>query len=484
MKNLLLLSLCAINIQAAPPEPPTILALPNNKIESITDAGTNVNLKWSSQSVSNVIDIGAYPNGPWSAVGNTFYTNDVTVGKIPHSNGFYRVVSQSGFTLNSYPVKGTDCYYDRRPFVGNNNLSVLASREYSTWYDYLNFFTNGVSTYIKNLGNNPCGYSCLQIDVSNKVLYTLENSCYYGATGPFTFREYNLTGTNGLITGATQVNEFITDSTYGDVGEDMIRLKSGGIVVCWKSPTSNYVFQYRAPNGAWKAAWAETNIIQAPSRLTLVQHNDGNVWCFITRDAYWVMPVVMFKEIGGNLVWQWTDESILEKDGEFPVIIAHACDNRILVARSMKPYMMFSFNEQQPEIFRRGASFGICDILNRTNHFESVVYPTAPSGMREQNMSEPISPHAATLVNDTLWVYRQEWNPITRCFDLVYMTSYKDNTWGSRTFLYKAVDGSNGRSGAYNSLATYYNNDLFPMLNTFVNYDKDGQLAIFRVTFP
>lgn len=461
---------------------PVGLGIPTgDRITYIGVTSSNVTLVWNSN-INYTIDGSPNSNGPWSAITNLTAMSVV----LPRyeSNKFYRL-NKSGIE-----IKKTVIGNDIGPFVGNNYVSFIVNDKH--WSvsaaDDLVVITNDVITRfpITAPGMPPCVPLSAAVDVENKRFYTLEGGCYYGSlTGPYTFREWELQGGDGYFTNITALNQF-TFGAFGDHYGDMIRLQSGGIAVQWKSGSEGYCFKYRNPAGVWKDNVCY-NIAPYSSLMTLGQHPNGVVYGLIVRDSVFLITGMFLVEFEDNLFLYEIKEDLFPQEGEISqvVTVPDYGNNILFASRTRHPFYFFKTGESAEGQFRKGSSFGVAKFDHELVPTESPLLPDASTNLDlVLNFSEPISAHAAVLANDKLWIIRQEFNPTTMNFDLVYAQPYSNDSWGERFFISQAVPHSNYRGGAVNNLVSYRNSSLQPNRILFLNADSDGQTCMFEIKIP
>lgn len=460
--------------------PATVVIPPvaGDRITNIHVTDSTVTLSWVSNN-NYTVDGGPYFDGPWSAITNL--TARFAVIPRYESNKFYRL------NKSAVEIKKTVIGHDVGPFVGNNDISFLINDiDWSvSMSDDLVVITNDVITRfpITTAGMFPCVPLSAAVDVEGKRFYTVEGSCYYGPmTGPYTFREWELLGDNGYFTNIVALNQ----STFGafiDKWGDMIRLQSGGIVVQWKSDTKGYCFKYRSPSGVWYDDIC-VDIAAYASLMTIGQHPDGTVCGFIIRDSVYMIATVFLFEHEEGLTIYSVNENLLAQEGEMaPVVAVPDHHNGILFASRCKdPYYFWKTGESADNQFRKGSSFGVAAFGNDHIPTESPLSPDSyVRNELKQHFSEPISSHAAVLANGKLWIIRQEYNPMTENFDLVYAQPYFNGSWGERFFISQSQAHPNYRGGAVNRLTSYRNSSQQPNRILFLNKDSEGKTSVFEI---
>lgn len=353
-------------------------------------------------------------------------------------------------------------WYDRRPFVGEGGRAFLA---YSQGLYVLNADgTTQTSALPGQIPGSPI--ECLQYDKPNNQFLTFASDPRFGSTAPFTLRTY------AWGPPATLLDETVVGGEFGDTTGDMLRLEDGSLVACWRGNSTGYSFRYRTPAGIWQAPVYLTNIQMKSSLMKLVQHPDGSIWCFITRDGLWPMPVIHFSVVNQNLAVDWQDETLLQQQGELsPMsIFSDKANNRIIVGRAVPPFHFF-YNNPDTDTYRIGASFGFAFIKDRTSVVESPPYPGTTYPL--ENMQEAISPSSSCLSSDGLYTLRQQWNQASNSFDSVCLLPYTSD-WGQSTPFYHTPPSDNQRGGAKNFLTTFYGDTV-----RFLNSDETGQLCVF-----
>lgn len=433
-------------------------------------------LSWNSNGVWTVSS-GPNPSGPWSAITNA--SSPVAIARLG-TNGFYRL-SQSSLKVTRHSLEP----YGLGPFCGDNQIAFMGAD--LPWTisatDDLLILTNGVLYPIPLTapGLQYCPPIGMVVDVPSRQLFTVNANCLYGPrTGPYTFRSWVLSGSEGYFENAQPV----TGQNFGAFGDnwgDMIRLQSGAIALCWKA-AFGYCFKYRDAQGQWQPDFCLTNIQMASSKMTLGQHPDGTVMGFIIRDGQaGVMAQPVFKEQGGNLVWQATLWQ-LEMEGEIPVVTAvpDYANNQLLVSRNCEPWYGFAWGEAwgtvKGSVMRTAFMDSADDFVDSPRLPDSVAVPGS-----EANYNEPVNSHAAVIASGKLWLIRQEFAPQSFNFSLVYATAWEGDRWGDKHFLYQTPRCDNCRGLARNWLTSYRNSDPNPTRLMFANLDENGKTVIFEL---
>lgn len=479
-----------------PPAPITAFAfdVPTNQlaITGIRESEGGITISWFGGEA--VVNGSLYPNGPWSAI-----TRSHSPVEVPYpapllnypSNRFYRV-SQSSISMEQFFMGGLSLTAP----VGNNDVVIASTDNHWSEQDYLFTLTNGVFTGFPLIapGITPCAPLTMAVDTDTWQLFTVESQCYNGwAGGPYKLWTWQLVGGDGFFTDAEPIKSEIIGgdflrSTYGD----MIRLKSGGIVVCWKDVDSakNYCFAYRNPAGLWQPIICRPEVEQRSSTMTLGQHPNGDVYCFITRDGLHPIPTVIFREVEHKLVWLSTQERMMQ-EGEWSKTTTQAdpANNRLIVTRTHDPHIFFRAGEAWQTV--KGSCMRSAYWYNETTVAESPTFPntlTNSGGIHPVNhqevfiFAEPVNALATSLVNGKLWVIKQEFNPNEERFNLVYAQPLENNVWGERHYLYRAQDCDTCRGLAKNWLVGYRNSADHPTRILFGNLNEEGEAELFELT--
>lgn len=483
------------------PAPIPAFVVPTNplSITSIRESEGGITVSWNGG--ESIVNGSLYPNGPWSAITRSHSPAEVPLPAPLEnygSNRFYRV-SQSGIVMDQYFMGGVSL----TPPVGDNDVAIAATDNDYWNQDYLFALTNGTFTGFPLIasGITPCAPLRMAIDTSTWQLFTIESQCYNGwAGGPYKLWMWQLVGSDGLFTDAEPIgSEVIGGDFLRSTWGDMIRLKSGGIVACWKDvdASRNYCFAYRNPAGQWQPIICRPEVAQRSSTMHLGQHPDGSVYCFIVRDGLWPIPAVIFKEVGDQLVWVSTQQDRFYQEGEWAKVSTDAdpANNRLIATRSVDPHIFFRRGEAWLTV--KGACIRSAYWYGETNVVESPTFPASvtntsggnPDGPKSPAnhqevfiFSEPVNDHATVLVGGKLWLIKQEFNPNEEKFNLVYAQPLENNVWGERHYLYRAQDCENCRGLARNWLTSYRNSAVNPTRILFMNANEDGEAELYELT--
>lgn len=468
---------------------------PGPSFTGIVATASNLLMSWNNNT-GYTVNGSLYPNGPWSAI-----TNANSPVAVPYPAPLLNYGSNRNYRLSLSTV-GLDRYYmgglSFAAPVGNNDIAIAANDNHWSQQDYFFTLTNGVFTGfpINAPGITPCGPLAMAIDTARWQLYTVESECYHGwSSGPYKLWTWQLTGTEGLFTDAEPVkSEVFGGADLGSTWGDMIRLESGGIVACWKAPdaTKNYCFAYRNPAGQWQPIICRPEVEQRSSTVTLGQHPNGDVYAFVTRDGLHPIPTVIFKEIGGRLVWQSTQQDRFRQEGEWSKtqVDPDPANNRLIVSRTFDPHIFFRAGEAWLTV--KGSCMRSAYWYNETTVAESPTFPNTYTNSSNGSIHpvnqqevfifvEPINHLATALVDGKLWVIKQEFNPNEERFNLVYAQPLENNVWGERHYLYRAPDCDNCRGRASNWLTRYRNVDPNPKRVFFGNVNEEGEAELFEL---
>lgn len=480
------------------PAPITAFAfeVPTNRlaITGIRESEGGLTIGWNGGEA--VVNGSLYPNGPWSAI-----TRSHSPVEIPFpaplenygSNRNYRV-SQSSIVMDRYYMGGRSI----TPPSGNNDV-VIAATDNEWWeQDYLFALTNGVFTGFPLIapGITPCAPLTMALDTDTWRLFTVESQCYNGwSGGPYKLWEWQLVGNDGFFNDAEPIkSEVIGGDFLRSTWGDMIRLKSGGIVACWKDVDAarNYCFAYRNPAGQWQTIICRPEVEQRSSTMTLGQHPNGDVYCFVTRDGIWPIPAVIFREVNNQLVWISTQQDRFYQEGEWSKTVAEPdpSNNRLMVTRTHDPHIFWRRGEAHLTV--KGSCLRTAYWYGETNVAESPTFPntltnaTGPHPVNHQEVFifvEPVNQLATALVGGKLWVIKQEFNPNEEKFNLVYAQPLENNVWGERHYLYRAQDCDTCRGRSKNWITSYRNSAEIPTRVLFSNLNEEGEAELFEL-FP